>query len=118
MRLIILESPYAGDVEANMAYARACLRDSLRRGEAPLASHLLFTQPGVLRDEVPAERRKGVDAGLAWGRVADATVVYTDRGVSPGMKRGIAAARAAGRPIEYRTLGVGGARRSAAAPAR
>jgi hypothetical protein len=28
-RLVILESPYAGDVEANVAYARRCLRDSL-----------------------------------------------------------------------------------------
>ena len=29
MRLVIVESPYAGDVEANVAYARACLRDAL-----------------------------------------------------------------------------------------
>ena len=34
MRLVILESPYAGDIERNVAYARACLRDSLLRGEA------------------------------------------------------------------------------------
>jgi hypothetical protein len=114
MRLVILESPYAGNVAANVAYARACLRDSLRRGEAPLASHLLYTQPGVLRDEVPAERRKGLAAGLAWGGAAAATVVYTDRGISPGMRRGIAAARAAGRPVEYRTLGAGRTRRTAA----
>ena len=114
MRLVILESPYAGDVEANVAYARACLRDSLARREAPLASHLLYTQPCVLRDEVPAERRQGVAAGMAWGRVAAATVVYTDRGVSRGMKLGIAAARAAGRPVEFRVLGAGRSRRPAA----
>jgi hypothetical protein len=29
-RLVILESPYAGDVDANVFYARRCLRDSLR----------------------------------------------------------------------------------------
>ena len=40
MKLVILESPYAGDVEANVEYARACVRDSLSRGEAPIASHL------------------------------------------------------------------------------
>jgi hypothetical protein len=39
-------------------------------GEAPIASHLLYTQPGVLRDEIPEERRHGIDAGLAWGAVA------------------------------------------------
>lgn len=103
-RLVILESPYAGDIAENVTYARACLRDSLLRGEAPIASHLLYTQPGVLCDEVPAERAHGIEAGLAWGRVADATVVYTDRGISRGMRYGIAAAEKAARPVEYRTL--------------
>ena len=105
MKLVIVESPYAGDIEANIAYARACIRDALARGEAPLASHLLYTQPGILRDEVPGERKLGVDAGLAWYRVAEAAVVYTDRGISRGMEAGIAAAKAAGKPIEFRTLG-------------
>lgn len=104
MRLVILESPYAGDIDANVSYARAAIRDALSRGEAPIASHLLYTQPGVLIDEIEAERQWGIDAGLAWGRVADATVVYTDRGTSRGMEYGIAAAKAAGRPIEYRTI--------------
>ena len=42
MRLVIIESPYAGDIEANVVSARACVRDSLSRGEAPIASHLLY----------------------------------------------------------------------------
>jgi hypothetical protein len=104
MRLIILESPYAGDIEKNVAYARACVRDSLSRGEAPIASHLLYTQPGILRDEISEERQWGIDAGLAWASKAEATVVYTDNGISGGMEYGIAHANEAGRPIEYRTL--------------
>lgn len=104
MKRVILESPYAGDVEANVAYARQCLRDSLSRGEAPIASHLLYTQPGVLDDAVPAERQWGIEAGLAWREVADASVVYIDRGISMGMQYGIDAAKAAGLPIEYRKL--------------
>ena len=104
MRLVIIESPYAGDVAANEAYARACVRDSLLRGEAPIASHLLYTQPGILDDTVPVERQHGIDAGLAWRRVADASVVYTDRGISKGMEYGIDAAMAAGIPVEYRSL--------------
>lgn len=104
MRLVIVESPYAGEVAVNVEYARACVRDSLLRGEAPIASHLLYTQPGVLDDDVPADRQQGIDAGLAWRRVAQASVVYTDRGISPGMECGIAAAREAGVPVEYRTL--------------
>jgi hypothetical protein len=78
----------------------------LLRGEAPIASHLLYAQPGVLRDDVADERELGISAGLAWGPVADATVVYIDRGISPGMKRGIADAESAGRPTEYRVLAV------------
>lgn len=104
MRLVIVESPYAGDIAANVEYARACVRDALSRGEAPLASHLLYTQPGVLRDEDAHERQWGIDAGLAWAAHAERTVVYTDRGISRGMEYGIAHAEEHGRPIEYRTL--------------
>lgn len=105
MKRVILESPYAGDIEANITYARACVRDSLSREEAPIASHLLYTQPGILRDGVQEERQWGINAGLAWGAVADATVVYTDRGISEGMRYGIARAEAGGRPVDYRKLG-------------
>ena len=38
----ILESPYSGDVEKNIDYAKKCLRDSLERDECPFASHLLY----------------------------------------------------------------------------
>lgn len=104
MRRVILESPFAGEVEKNIEYARRCVRDSLSRGEAPLASHLLYTQPGILDDNVPSERQWGIDAGLEWGAQAEATVVYIDRGVSRGMRYGVENARKAGRPIEIRSL--------------
>ena len=103
-RRVILESPYAGDIERNERYARACLRDSLLRGEAPIASHLLYIQPGVLRDDVPDERQLGISAGLAWLPVADATVVYVDLGRSRGMEYGITAAEDVNRSVEIRTL--------------
>lgn len=105
MRLVIVESPYAGDVEANVAYARRCVRDSLSRGEAPIASHLLYTQPGILDDGVPDERQRGIEAGLAWRTVAHASVVYVDLGISPGMEYAIIAAQDAGVPVEYRSIG-------------
>ena len=104
MRLVIVESPYAGDIEKNTEYARACVRDSLARGEAPIASHLLYTQPGILNDDDPQERNQGIAAGLAWRVVAEASVVYTDLGISRGMKYGIGAAASQGIPIEYRSL--------------
>lgn len=104
MRLVILESPYLGDTERNIAYARSCLKDCLDRGDSPIASHLLFTQPGVLDDNVVAERALGMEAGLAWYAVAHAAVVYTDFGVSSGMLAGIDRARKHNVPIEFRSL--------------
>src|SRR5690625_2495112 len=105
LRLVVVESPYAGEVEANLAYARAAVADCLARGEAPVASHLLYTQPGVLDDNDPAQRRLGIDAGLAWHRVASAVVVYTDLGVSAGMRAAISHAEEVGIEPEFRTLG-------------
>src|SRR6266540_2901417 len=119
MDLVIIESPYAGGKRGtglarvldavtfgplrrrlrNVRYARAALRDSLMRGEAPLASHLLYTQPGVLRDDVPAERMIGIEAGLAWGRILSTRTIFcVDLGMSPGMMYGDRNARAVGRP--------------------
>lgn len=86
MRLVVLESPYAGDIKRNLKYARACIRHSLSLGEAPIASHLLYTQPGILKDDVPEERKWGIAAGLAWLSVAHAHVFYIDLGWSNGMR--------------------------------
>jgi len=104
MRLVILESPYAGDILKNIQYARRCVRDSLLRGESPIASHLLYTQDSILNDTIPAERQLGIDAGLAWKVVAEATVVYADLGITDGMKYGIAQAKKLGLKIEIRYL--------------
>lgn len=104
MRLVVLESPYAGDIDRNVRYARLCMRDSLNRGEAPYASHLLYTQPMILADGIPEEREKGMRAGFAWGTCAGTCAVYTDFGVSPGMLEGIAYAKQRGASIFYRTL--------------
>ncbi len=102
---VFVESPYAGDIEKNLRYVRACMRDCLLRGEAPYASHALYTQPGVLRDEVPEERQHGIEAGYGIRMVMKKTVVYTDLGYSTGMKYGIKHAEEIGHHIEYRTLG-------------
>lgn len=102
MKLVIIESPYAGDAERNMAYARACMADSLARGEAPYASHLLYTQPGILDDTIPGERTRGILAGFAWASRCDLRVFYKDLGMSEGMEQGLLHAET---PIEFRYLG-------------
>jgi len=104
MKLVIIESPFAGDVKTNIKYARKCICDCLKRNESPIASHLLFTQKGILNDLIPEERTLGVKAGLSWYKVADLSAVYTDMGISKGMKEGIIKAKQFKVNIEYRTL--------------
>lgn len=101
-RFVLLESPFKGDIERNRQYAMKAMRDSLFRGEAPFASHLLYTQ--MLDDSVEIERAIGIEAGLSIGAYAVATVVYTDLGISGGMRYGIERAEQEGRPVEYRSL--------------
>lgn len=105
VKRVFIESPFAGDVARNVAYLRACLADSLARGEAPYASHAIYTQPGVLRDEIPQEREAGLAAGDVWRRASELIAVYTDLGVSGGMLSGIDRAYALGLPVEERVLG-------------
>jgi hypothetical protein len=106
---VIIETPYANTVtdvvRQHIRYLRACLRDSLLRNEAPFASHAMYTQPGVLSDDVEADRGLGITAGLKWRGCAEKTVVYTDLGISPGMQGGIDLAEHLGQPVEYRQLG-------------
>jgi hypothetical protein len=108
MKRVLIESPFAAPTPEQHAehirYARACLKDSLQKNEAPLASHLLYTQPGVLDDTIPHERQWGIDAGVEWYKVAEACIVYTDCGISKGMQYGIAKAKELGISVEYRTV--------------
>lgn len=105
MKRVIIESPFGGPSRGrNLAYLRAAMRDCLQRGESPYASHGLYTQPGVLDDNKPNERELGIKAGFAWRDAAYATVVYTDLGISKGMKAGIKDAKRNRRDVEYRQL--------------
>lgn len=105
-RLVVIESPFGHPtkvgMEENAAYARRCMLDSIGRGEAPYASHLLYTQ--CLDDLKTSERKQGMEAGFAWGRAAQHVAVYTDRGVSRGMLEGIKRHQAAGKTIEFRSI--------------
>lgn len=102
--VVIIESRYAGNVERNTAYARLAMADSLSRGEAPFASHLLYTQIGVLDDSDPVERKRGMEVGWEFMRDADLVAVYVDLGISEGMKQGIAEAERRGLEVVFREI--------------
>ena len=60
-KLVYIASPYSGDVERNVAFAKAACRYAMNQGVTPIASHLLY--PQMLDDGVPEERKLGTDMG-------------------------------------------------------
>lgn len=105
-KLVIVESPFREtdyySQEQHRLYLLHAMADCYARGEAPIASHHLATE--VLSDDDEYERELGIRCGLAWGRHADLIAVYSDIGLSPGMKRAIAHYKELGKPIEWRSL--------------
>jgi len=105
MKRVLLLSPYKGDIEANVAYAWECVLDSLRRREAPWASHLFYTQ--IMNDSDPAQRSLGFQCEAAWLPVAQLLAVYTDLGISAGMAQTInrvSADPSLALPVELRSI--------------
>ena len=100
---VIIESPFAGDFK-NVKYSRECIRDCLDRDESPFASHLLYTQKGILNDAIPDERRRGIAAANGWLAVADYVAVYMDLGVTRGMVLGIIKAARLNKEIRLRWI--------------
>ncbi len=101
--LVIVESPFAGGWK-NVLYSRRCVLDCLNRDESPYASHLLYTQKGMLDDRDPVQRKRGIAAADGWLGVCNYVAVYCDLGVSRGMVIGIVKAARLGKPIHLRWL--------------
>lgn len=104
---VLIESPFAGetpaDEERNKRYLEACIRDCCLRGEAPFASHKMYTV--ALDDTDPEERELGIKAGFVYRETTELSAVYVDLGVSKGMQWGIEHALETSHPVEHRTLG-------------
>lgn len=79
-----LESPYGSTdpevVAQNEQYLQNCICDCLERGEAPFASHQMYTD--ALDDQIPEQRALGIAAGFVWASFAKLRVVYLDRGLT------------------------------------
>lgn len=101
-KLTIIESPFAGNVKFNKEYAKLCVKDSINRDETPFASHLFYTQ--VLNDGIESERDLGLKLGFNIMKLAARVAVYTDLGISTGMKLGIKNATNLNLIIEYRKV--------------
>lgn len=105
MKKVIVESPYAGNYDMNEAYAELAMHDCLvNHNESPYASHLLYTRRFVLRDDVPSDRKLGIEAGFKWREVAEKSVFYIDLGWTNGMIQGTKDCKEKGTDFEIRNL--------------
>lgn len=99
--LTIIECLHAGDVDRNLAYLRDAIADCVRRGESPYASHWMIA---ALNDLEPDERKRGIELGFLWLRVADKQAFYVDLGLSSGMLAAMARGVVMKKTIEIRSL--------------
>lgn len=105
---VIVESPYGNDdpieVMRNEVYCRAAIRDCLKRGEAPFASHGLYPLPGILKDHVHEDRQRGMRAGFAIGELFPTRLFYMDRGLSSGMWEGVIKAKELNQCVSFKRI--------------
>lgn len=97
MKLIYVASPYAGDVEQNVEFAKEACRFVMDEGHAFFAPHLLY--PQILDDGNAEERKQGLDMGLEMLQKCDELWCFGDR-ISQGMFMEIEQAKTLGMPIQ------------------
>lgn len=97
-KLVYIASPYAGDVERNIDFAKEACQYAMEQGAAPIAVHLLY--PQMLDDTIPAERDAGLRMGLRVLEACDELWLCGDR-MSVGMQAELAAAERLGIPVRY-----------------
>lgn len=90
MKPIYICSPYAGNIEENIRFARAACRYAAKQGFTPVAPHLLY--PQFLNDAVPAERDAGMRMGLRLLSACDELWRCGFR-ISAGMEKELAEAK-------------------------
>lgn len=103
--IVFVQSPYAGDVDLNVAYAKLACVDAMRRGETPFASHLLY--PQMLDDKDQKQRALGLkmERDLFFSCCHSCAVaIYVDLGISGGMREFIWFATILHSPILYRNI--------------
>ena len=97
MKLIFIASPYKGDVEKNVAYAKKACRYVLMEGNSFFCPHLLY--PQILDENNPEERRLGISLGKEVLAKCDELWAFGDH-ISSGMFEEIQFAREKGIPIK------------------
>lgn len=97
MKLIFIASPYAGDIEKNIEYAKQACRHVLNEGNAFFCPHLLY--PQILDDSNSEERKLGITIGKEFLAKCDELWAFGSH-ISSGMFEEIEFARERGIPVK------------------
>lgn len=76
-------SPYRGDIQRNVEYAKELTEEAIKRGYAPIVPHIYL--PLVLDDSNQASRALGLELALTLLRKCDVILVGKRYGTTPGM---------------------------------
>lgn len=107
-KLVYICSPLRGNIKRNIAHAREYCELTMQHypDVIPIAPHIYFTQ--FLDDTIPAERSKGMEAGLVLLEKCDEVWVFGINYPSEGMEREIEYAKAHGIPVRDGYLALAG----------
>lgn len=95
---IFVCSPYKGDIEKNVEFAKDCCRFVTESGHYPFAPHLFCTQ--YLDDNNEAERDLGINCGMAFLEVCD-ELWYFGNNITSGMEKEIGWAKILKIPVRH-----------------
>lgn len=101
-QVVYIAAPYAGDVEANVAFAKQAALYAMSAHCVPFVPHLQF--PAFLDDNVPNQRALGIQANLELLRRCDELWVFNYKGISAGMQQEITYADQHSIPVKYISL--------------
>lgn len=94
VKIAYICSPYAGDTERNIAYARELTLDAILEDLTPITPHLYI--PQVLPETDEGARRMGLGHAMKLLTKCDLLIVGKRYGISSGMKAEITTAKALG----------------------
>lgn len=95
-KIVYIASPYAGDIEGNIKFAKAACLLAMEHGSTPVAAHLLY--PQMLDDAVPEQRELGLKMGLRLLGACDELWLCGSR-ISNGMQEELKSAGKLGIPV-------------------
>ena len=97
-KIVYICSPLRGDIENNVAKAEKFSIFCLKQGNLPIAPHVIFSR--ILNDNVPEERKTGMEMGMQLLGICDELWVF-GKTITEGMQAEIVWAKEHGLTIRY-----------------